>query len=32
LWASDQVSQTDFSTSGGDLPGIVDALTGQLTP
>ncbi len=29
-WLSDQVSQTDFTTSGGDLPGIVDQLSSQL--
>ncbi len=29
-WASDQVSKTDFTTSGGDLPGIVENLRSQL--
>jgi eukaryotic-like serine/threonine-protein kinase len=30
-WASDQVSQTDFSSSGDDLPGLVDNLTSKLS-
>lgn len=30
-WLSDQVSQTDFSTSGGDLPGIVQKLSDELS-
>ncbi|MFT4034248.1 MAG: protein kinase [Patulibacter sp.] len=29
-WLSDQISHTDFSISGGDLPGIVEQLEGQL--